>query len=560
MVLDESQVIEKLNDSLSVPKFIMEARERTKTLKALFDGDDFQDELSKIEHIEKSEDKWRARKKYSRSIVDLNERLFRYLDNVYSATGGTKIYDIKGEQQKKTFIDTIRKVRGNQSLERWLQANWMPAYHSDPHGTIFIESKRLDDGTAKPYPTYKSIESIRNYEWDGQNLEWIIFEPKTKLINRNHVSTYRIVDDEQDRTFRFDGGSFTIIPELTIKNEFGECPGLINSNITKVGREEIRLSPANNIIGLEQDYLRDQSILSIVKFLNGFKNLVRPKVVCTTCRGVGKTGENTCKSCDGKGFKVNMDVTDEIILPIDLNNPDLKIPDATTLATYIGLDVETWDQYRKELQILDLMAHETIWGSHQVSNQDGSRKTERTATEVWVNTQPVINRLNKYSDAAEFMEWQISEWIANFIDTTKDKDKKVITISLGRRFIIDPPDELLRVYREGKKDQVSASVSDKQLNEYLTAKYKNDPQQLRIELLKVKLELYVHYTIEQVNSIYGNKEAMKKGLFSDWWESLDQIDYEKDITALENNRDIWINEKISTFEVNEAEYNNLNKE
>lgn len=535
MTLDDKEAVEILKKSKQVPQFILDARKRTKTLTALFQGDDFKTELSKVEHIEKSADKWRAREKYSRSIIDLNERVFRPLDNVYSATGTVKRYNITSETEKKKLLNNITNTRGNQSLQEWLHRNWMPVYHFDPSGVIFLEG----DGE-KAYPTYKSINAIRNYEWKGQNLEWVLFEEKKeKKENHEVITTQRIVDDSFYRTYKVVGDDFTLIEDRTEPNTFGYCPGMISSDITKVGCEEVRESPARNIVEIEQEYLRDQSILTIVKFLNGFKNLVRPKILCPKCHGAKKTGQGSCNDCDGTGFLINRDPTDEIILPIDITNPDAVIPSASDIAAWIGLDVETWDQYRKELEILGILIYETVWGSHQVRNEG-----ERTATEVWINTQPVINRLDKYSKVASHMEWQLTEWIANY-QIAKNIDKHVSYIAYGKGFIIDPPNELLRIYSEGKEKQLSPVVLDRQLTEYITAKYGSDPEQLRIELLKMRLDLYIHYTIEQVNEIYGQVEAQKKGLFNEWWESLTIDDYSKSYETLEKSRDEYLNEKTN---------------
>ena len=80
-------------------------------------------------------------------------------------------------------------------------------------------------------------------------------------------------------------------------------------------------------------------------------------------------------------------------------------------------------------------------------------------------------------------------------------------------------------------------------------KYKNDPVTLKKELVKKTLEPYVHYDIETVKSIYGEKEAQKKGLFTDWWESLTKFDI--DIAKMEQERDVWMNERIINLNIKE---------
>ena len=527
-----TEITKIYKDSLHIPHFIQTARERSKTLRALIEGDKFKDELSKIEHIEKSESKWKAREKYSRSIVDLNARLMLMLDNVYSATGGSKRYDISNKVSKREIINKLSNIRGNNTLERWLQDYWMPIYHTDPNGVLLMEWKDED-----VYPTYKSINRIRNYEADGRNVKWILFEPKKKFDSKGSLKeTVRFIDDSFDRTFLIQGEQLIEIKELTFPVPFDKCPAIVNSNLVKIGTE-IRLSPFEKIIELQQEYLRDQSILTIVKFLNGFKNLIRPKILCPECHGTKKNGENVCKSCSGTGWLINRDATDEIVFPIDLDNPDQKMPDAKSFAAWFGLDTETWDQYRGELKVLEILMYESIWGTHYTSQEN------KTATAKLIDTQPAINKLNKYSDVAEWTEWQISNWVAQYISKNTTGDNQV-QISYGRRFILDPPDELLKKYIEAKKENTAITVLDRMLNEYLTAKYKNDPEQLFTELVKKDLEPFIHYDVKTVFDIFGQEAAQFKMLFDEWWETLQPDEIKKEVNKLNENYKSWFKLKL----------------
>ncbi|MDX1351255.1 MAG: hypothetical protein R3279_13450, partial [Putridiphycobacter sp.] len=292
--------------------------------------------------------------------------------------------------------------------------------------------------------------------------------------------------------------------------------GIVNSNLSYPA-EKHKISPIHNIVQLEKEYLRDRSIRTIVKFLNGFKKLVRPKIVCTSCHGFGKKGGDVCPDCSGQGFTINSDVTDEIILPIDPTNPDQKLPDANNLATYIGLDTETWDQYTGELDYLEKVMYTTLWGTHY-SNQSGGEK--ETATARLLDVQPVISKLNKYGDVAEWVEWTLTEWLINHKIPTKNKDEKVAIVQYGRSYIIEPTDVLLKKYIEARKEDTNVTVLDRLLVEYITSKYKNDVELLREELLKKEIEPYIHYTVEQVNDIYGVEQAQKKMAFNDWWETI----------------------------------------
>lgn len=526
MIFEQDEALKIIKANEQIPKWITKSRDIHKILIALIDGEEFKTELSKIEHIEKSEKKWEVRKKYSRSIKDLNQRLLRPIDNVYSATGGSKYYRLAGDKLK-TLLDKLSDVRGNQSLEQWLQYNWMHVYHTDPDGVIFIEYTSEDEVKQTEedcYPTYKEITRIRNYEKNGQQLEWILFEPRKVpvITNGSHevIELVRFVDDKTDYTFKKTGDTYVLVDDMTFEHPFGRVPGIVNSDIQKLTIRNA-LTPINAIVEPEQEYLRDQSIKTIFKFIRGLPIFWRYKMLCPTCHGTLKAGDKDCKSCDNTGFKIDSDISDEVVLPIP-EGEDIKL--APDIAGWLTPPDNILEEMNNELSILEIGMYEAHWGSHKSKlNQN----VDKTATEVWLDAQPVMNRLNKYGDVAEWVEHYITELIANFLFTTKDKEENISSIHYGRNYIIQPPEFLLQEYHKSKEASDGVTVLDRKLKEYLTSKYKNDPIALRIELLKATLEPFVHYTIETVKSIFGNQEAQKKMLFGDWWQTLEFDAFEK---------------------------------
>jgi hypothetical protein len=530
MTEDEVKDIIKLN--LKTPKWVEVAREQHDTLSALIDGKDFKDELSKIEHIEKSEKRWKVREKYSRSIKDLNQRLLRPLDNVYAATGGAKHYNLP-ESQKKELLSKLAKVRGNQSLERWLKINWMHVYHTDPNGVIFIEYK--DDNC---WTTYKSINNIRNYLKDGQNLEWLLFEPKKAITNNEPVEYVRFVDNETDWTFKKTGDTITLDEDKTFNHPFGKVPGIVNSDINKMGFD-YALSPIDRIIEAQQEYLRDQSQKTLYKFLLWNPIFWRYRSKCPSCNGTGKNGNESCSQCSGTGWKLDRDITDEVLIPPPEDNDTPKL--APDIAGWIAPPDTILNQFTNELKVIEIGIYETQWGSHKSETSSGSK----TQLEIWADEQPVMNRLNDYGDVAEWTEHELTELIANFLFPAKDKSEQISSIQYGRNYIIQPPEFLLEKYHSNKTAGDGVVVLDKNLSEYLTAKYKNDPISLRIMLLKKRLEYNVHYTYDQVEKIFGLEQSQRKMLFVDWWETLTQEDFNKPIGILEKERDEFTQNKLT---------------
>lgn len=523
----DAEAIQAIKDNLRVNEEFLEMRKSSDELKALVNGEDFIDELlERIEGIE-SEKKAKARKMYSRSIKDLFTRLLQPVGNIYYATGGVKDYDIKNDEVKKKFLNKIASIRDSKPLGEWVQTYAIQLMNTDPNGLIFLEY--TTDPELDIYPTYKSIDCIRYYESKGQTLDYVIFEPKTK----QERTFWRVVDDKTDRTFEQIGNDYIIIPELTFDHPFGQVPALICSNIQLAGEEE-KLSAIDGIIDIAKEYARDQSFLTLYKIYKANPIFWKYVQYCGDCSGTGKVAEETCGSCNGHGKMVSKnDVTDVVELPIpdDRDSPVI----APNIAGFISPDLDVWTQYSTELKDLEEKMYRTHWGTsfgiQNISN------VEKTATEIIHNKQPLENQLNKYADFVEYVEWKLSEWILNFYDTAKRKDESQITINLGRRYIIESYDVLLLRYETAVKAEDNSIILDKLFAEYLGAKYRNNPIDLQISLLKASVEPYLHLSLKSTLEIFGNEEAQRKALFQSWWQTV--TDYSKSSEQLRGEYAQW---------------------
>lgn len=534
---DDNEAIAYLKRHETLSEDFKEMREYSSTLKALVNGDDFIDELiNKIEGIE-SDLKAKARKKYSRSIKDLFSRLFQPIDNIYYATGGVKEYDIQSDTTKANYLKQIANIRDNKTLSEWVQIYAIQLYNTDPNGVVFLEYKT--DSKVDVYPTYKSSDKIRYYEAKGQLVDYIIFEPKVK----NQKNYIRIVDDLTDRTFEKNGNDYVLVDELTFTHPFGQVPAVICSNIQLAGEDE-KLAPIDSIIEVAKEYARDQSFLTLYKVYKGNPIFWKYVQYCSDCSGTGKQGKEECSTCNGKGKVVaKSDVTDAVELPIPTDTESPII--APNIAGFISPDIDVWEQYNKELVKLEEQIYKSHWGtSYGMDNVQGMK----TATEVTFDKQPLENQLNKYADYAEYVEWKLSEWILNLLDTTKtDKLESKITINLGRRYIIESYDVLLERYEKSVLAEENNVVLDKLFSEYLGAKYRNNPIDLQINLLKARIEPYLHLPLTKVSLIFGIEEAQKKVLFQKWWNSLK--DFSKDESVLLSEFNTWFEENKKVVNV-----------
>ena len=539
MKLNDIQAVEKIKEHIGISPKLTKLREQSKELYALIEGDDFADQLiSKIEHIE-GQKKSEARKKYARDIQDFFERLFQPIENINYATGGNKVYQIDDENVKREFLKTINNIKDSNTLQNWVMNVGIKLSHVDPNGVIFME---YTTDPNKVYPTYKSIWDIRAYERRGQLLEWILFEP---IVDQdedgNQVKYWRIVDDVTDRTFKQYGEVFTLVKDKSFEHPFGEVPALINSNIVKVGKD-YRISPITPILGLSKEYARDQSIKTIYKFLQGFPISWRYVTECEDCKGTGNKEGAGCASCNSKGYLNKGDVTDLATIPL----PKEGETAITEIGGFDSPDLETWNQYNDELNIFEKLATRTFWGTLAgLEEAIGGRKT---TTEVIFNKQPIENRLNKYADYAEFVEWRLSEWVLNFLDRSKARDEKQIVVKYGRNYVIEPSDTILKRYEEAKGKGENDVVLDELFKQLLQATYRTNPVELQVNILKSEVEPYLHMDIKTVQDVFGIMEAQKKGLFGKWWNTLKKEDFNKDRETLISEYEVWFN--ANKIEVN----------
>jgi hypothetical protein len=524
-------VYKEIREHQQVPAWITDARKYHKRMKALVYGKDFVDLLLQIEHIE-SEKKAQARRKYARSIKDAVAKILEPVGYVYSATGSSVHFNISSEEQKGKLLKTLGNVRGSMSLSKWLETFWAAnLYNADPSGVIMLEWKDID-----VWPTYKSIDVIRDYKAKGMEVEYILFEPKQTPDGQ----LWRIVDGAVDYHIMQKGDTYEVIEQFT--HTFEKCPARICSDMTQFGEMQ-RLAMIDPIAETLEEMMRDRSVLTIYKFKNGFATPYRPKIICPTCHGTRKNGSEKCPDCDGKGTILDKDVTDEIIIPLTLDaNQQPQLP--TNFAGFIAPPLDIWNQYKEEETRLFKSAFETTWGT-----RESEEVKDQTAVGVILNTQPMISRLSKITDVAQSHDNAFANMIAKFIGITVNEDKPAILRLYGRNYIVQPPSFLLSEYQKSRADDNAISISDTQLNEYITSKYKDDPERLRVELMKKELEPYVHYGIQQVFDIFGQKEAQRKGLFQAWWNTLTQADLVKTPEQLILVRDKWMDEKIATMAI-----------
>jgi hypothetical protein len=309
---------------------------------------------------------------------------------------------------------------------------------------------------------------------------------------------------------------------------FGSVPAVILSDIQEMG-SEFRYSALNPIIELAKDYARDKSIRTIYKFQHGFPRHWRYVKECRSCQGTGKTGDDYCGQCNGKGEIRTNDITDITTLPMPREDDAIVTPN---LEGFVSPDLETWARYNDDLKDAEELIDSTMWGTRRMA-----QTRNETATGRFIDVQPVMNKLGWFADKVEWAHNTLGNWVVDWVDNAHSEEIKYY-YSYGRRFIIESPDVILNNYTEARTKGANVTVLDKLLDEYILSKYQNDQVMLGYMQKKRLLEPYVHNSVKEVSDIFGASESYKKILFVDFWNTADK---KKAVQELANDFNSYVN-------------------
>jgi len=535
------EIIEIIKSTQSAPSWVVRARETNEELNALVYGENFKELL--INQIEKIEDSGRAlaRRKYSIDIRDLFQRIMEPRNNVFSADGGSENWNEEiNENRIEAVRERLKSFKGGKSIDKYMAESYFQLSDIDPNGLIFIEYKTGSEGIEDVYPTYKSIQDIKDYECKGQSVKWVLFEPVKVIDKGNTYKLHRFVDAEIDATIVERNGSFEVLENETFDNEFGEVPAVILSPIQKVG-SKLRLSWLFYIQELAKKYARDVSVKTLYELLQGFPKHWRYVMMCNLCHGSGKKDGESCEKCGGTGEVKKGDVTDEIRLPVpNTKEHPIIAPD---IAGFISPDLETLKHMEESRVSLESLIEYTMWGTQTVRKGNNSNET---ATGRYLDVQPMLNKLHVFTDAAEEVENMLVDYVAKLVDSL-GVDDEIYNKTYGRRYIIESPDVLLEKYNDARKSGTPVTVLDKMLEEIISSKYKNDIN-MRSKMQKKSLvEPYVHYSIKDIYDIFGAEKAEMKTMFSYWWEKI--ANHNKGVEKLKNDFELYFEQNKDNREV-----------
>lgn len=528
MVLDDLQIKEILTGNPN-KNLVNAGRAMNKELTKYITGNGLKDSMKRLPYFQNAELAG-IQKDICRTTRALFEELLQPTGKVFTAKGGVTNYNL-GEADTKRFSRYINVVNNGTSMSDWVRQTAYKAYLIDPMGLDYTEI----DANGNAYPTYKSTMDIYDYELTGRQPEYVVFlttdnEFKT-LIDRGLVSKddkdkknklYRVVDDARDVYVLLKGQSIVLIDEIS--NFFGYVPGYILSDIP-VFRSKMYESHCSPVLELAGEWFSDNSSKSLFKKYQMHLKEWGVRFDCNVCEGEGVMDGKACTACAGTGQKLNIKVAERIAIEVnDDGQPKVPIPPGG----YIAPPTDSWNMMNDELYDLKQNMNNVFYGSHKLTKTTGPETSNTNIGNT--ATGEVYNERSKEGKLKE-----ISKWAQEIHKRQTDNIKIVFfnnvsvpesTITYGDRYLLESPDELKKKYLELKAKQASYPVLDRALMDALEAEYANDPMEMRRQLILMRIEPYVHHTIEAVLNWPQLDDSIKKQklYFNQWVSNTDPIE------------------------------------
>ena len=326
MILDSEQLIYDIWKDNPNKQSLTYKKEKSKLLRAQVTGIGAKDLIKELEGMERKSIA-SLRKKMAMSNVDIVHRCLAPRKKIYTAKGGVEEYNLKTPEQVDKFKEYIANINGNMSLKTYIRDILQKRLDYDPEGLKWVEINQDD----MPYPAFKSINSIYEWELTNRKVEYVFFllnrvEVRQHLLEGNigqeykDCTIYRVVCDGFDRlvTFMFGGKQVSIIKQ--IPNPFGFVPGEILSDIPgEEGKDDANSfdcyqSPLQPIHELLSKYMFQRSVYDIAYARTAYPKEWMNRFKCPTCDGEKVIDGQPCPECSGTGVLVHQKNSDTLIV------------------------------------------------------------------------------------------------------------------------------------------------------------------------------------------------------------------------------------------------------
>lgn len=497
-----------------VDEWIIQARKDTTELEMHYYGDKKQLEeyLQKVDGLE-SDEKLELRRRYAISNRFLCENILSPLNNIFSARGTTIDIDIASESTKKAFLNILKDVKGGYSHQEYMKQVWKDKFIADPAGLMFLESTR--DGS-KAYITQKSIHGIRKMKLYGIIPEYVMFEADVQVHDtrtdeeiakekdgkrRGYKLHWFVTPEKYYRLKIWDDPERPIeeISEDSIVNKMGIVPGITNSTLRDTKRD-IPVSPIWKVVELLGKYVRNGSVKEITIAKHGFPIAWAYSNITEGCNSCGGRGffdddaqaqrlQRKCSKCGGEGVVYKKDVTDMLILKAPTNKDQ---PTLSKIAGYEAPPIDSWREQRTEQDWTWNLLHFSLWGT---TVEKGANET---ATGRFIDTQPVINRLNDLQDIREIVQRKMITLFGRYYMSLSFGGADV---NGSRRFILETKDQIWEKYLKAKKEGASERNLTQLLEQYYEAEYQTNDMMREYYMKILMIDPLPHNTLSEIGSL-----------------------------------------------------------
>jgi hypothetical protein len=441
------------------------------------------------------------------------------------------------EANEKEFLLTVSKIYSGSSLGEYMREAWFEGLRSNPCGGSFISIK---DGEIKKVDQISifNIKSIGKY---SNTANYILFEPEisTELTKDEfqkeievEVKVYLFITNDDILIIKEKDENIVIIEKK--KNELGFIPFAFNSinsgtpNIKESSDRDIsiniNISPLNDELQLLDAYLRKNSVKELHEFLHAYPIYWRYVQQCDECKGFGEVNGTTCGTCGGSGILVKQkDVTNVVDVPI----PEEGESNITPPAGYVTPPIEIIEAMRTELKDKFSECEFSHWGTLNILKQ-GDATGDQTATESLINLQPVVNRLNLYTEQVQTHHNILLNFIVKIMFSGQRDDIKVF-YAYGRGYVIETADTAMKRYLNDKKENAPQEVLNNDLVNYYASQFKSDNVSYERAIKLMRVEPFVHNSTEEVVDKFTVAELDKKAksYYNEWRSSITDTDIDK---------------------------------
>ena len=546
MELSNERIVELIEAGVS--ENILLARKMAKKRNMHVTGRGMIDFLEKLDSYETQAQK-NLREKLAKSNRSNFSFILRPTDKIFTAKGGAVNYNLP--QDKISMLkDSVSNIADGLDIKKYLKKKVRKEYIIDPNGVLFVDIDTEGNVETHVIPT----NEILWYEAKGNRVEAIIFEftekredkisflktfcdikdanyntqfPNGFFIEKKY---YRVIDEKSDRIFvkekRTVSGKDTKEiyeqADSNISNYFGFVPALILGD-EKDNNTGLFESIIEDLLDDADMILRRMSIMSVHELAHLYPRYWSYAQSCTKCEGEGeipgKPIEGTdpvqyedsvvCSSCGGTGHKTRTNPSDEVVVPMPQNDD----PILDKIMGFESPDLVTAKFYEEVIKGQREEMFRAMWGT---TYEVGGKR--ETATGRFLDAQPVNDRLGDMSYTFAKMHKFLLDCYGIVILRNKRYESSV---TYGRRYVFEGPDDILDKYREVSGTSVSDLTKMDLQARYFDAEYQDDPIELAKRKKLMRIEPFPTSTVKEVMSMpLTDEEKLKKVYFGEWANTL----------------------------------------